>query len=95
VDRIANGKKAHKRHFTLLIILVFFFPKATIKEAQILFNLDNPNIISPLGLWYDFAQPAVYLVLPFYHNGNIKEYLERNPSCNKVRLVSLVSFVDR
>ena len=60
-----------------------------LREAELLSQLDHPNIAAfygicdnPLG-----RTPAPCLVGPYFKNGNVKTYLEQNVNVNRIKMV--------
>ena len=47
----------------------------------------HPNILPFYGVSTTFADFC--LVFPWYENGNVMEYLEKNPGANRFDLVSI------
>jgi len=54
-------------------------------------QLEHSNLIPFYGVWTTIV--AVYLVFPWYENGNIMEYLTRSPAT--VSRFTLVSTFDK
>ena len=59
------------------------------KEAALIKQLKHNNILPFYGVLAD--DPKFYMVFPWYKNGNIMDYLERNPDVDRYDLASISS----
>ena len=51
--------------------------------------VDHPNVVAFLGISYDFDRPHMpCLVSPYFHNGNVTDFLKKRPNVDKFALVS-------
>jgi len=60
-------------------------------EAKLWSRLEHPNITPFYGICFDLGPPsAPCLIYPYFKNGNVAKYLEKNSNVNRVKLVSQV-----
>lgn len=62
-----------------------------IKEARIWETLNHPNVLPFFGLSYD-AERRPALISPWMENGNVLEYMRRNPDTSRIQLISGIAF---
>jgi hypothetical protein len=76
-------------HFPLCIMILTLtcIYTAPFKRTRHMSRLSHPNIFPFLGLSPEFGQHLPALVLPFYENWNINDYITENPSVDKLGLV--------
>ena len=57
-------------------------------EAKLWSRLEHPNITPFYGICFDLGPPsAPCLIYPYFKNGNVAKYLEKNSNVNRVKLV--------
>ena len=61
-------------------------PSAT--PEQLWSRLEHPNITPFYGICFDLGPPsAPCLIYPYFKNGNVAKYLEKNSNVNRVKLL--------
>ncbi|KAJ7572124.1 kinase-like domain-containing protein [Mycena floridula] len=57
------------------------------REALLWRQLDHPNVLPLLGVTIELFAPSFCLVSPWMSNGNVMQYLERNPELSRINAV--------
>jgi hypothetical protein len=69
---------------------LFHRAQKLLREGNLWSRLDHVNVTPFYGICFDLSLPsAPCLVYPYFKNGNVAKYLERNPSADRNKLVSL------
>lgn len=55
-------------------------------------DIDSPHVAKYLGHFHDKQENAIYLYMPFYKNGDLEEYLLKNPKITFQRRMKI--FID-
>lgn len=55
------------------------------REALVWKHLDHPNVLPLLGVNMELFKPSFCLVSPWMQNGNLLDYLEKNPTHNRLK----------
>ncbi|KAJ7596370.1 kinase-like domain-containing protein [Mycena floridula] len=79
------------RHFTACPEKTAKLAKQFCGEALAWRQLEHPNILPFLGVNFDLFSPTFCLVSPWMSQGNLKEYLERHPICNRSKAILEIS----
>ena len=59
-----------------------------LREAKLWSQLDHPNIAPFYGICFDLGPPsAPCLICPYFKNGYVAKYLEKNPNADRMKLV--------
>lgn len=74
---IAEQRRVSSRSYRIWVISELRAQKRALREGNIWFNLDHPNILKLIGV-VD-SEPWFYFVCPFQQNGSLMDYLKDHP----------------
>ena len=73
---------------------VLIRPQKLLREAKLWSQLNHPYVTPLYGICFDLGPPsAPCLICPYFKNGNVAKYLEKNPNADRMGLV-IVSMLE-
>jgi serine/threonine protein kinase len=58
------------------------------RETRVWYCISDNNVMPFLGVCHDLG-PSIAMISPLYDNGDVQQYLEKNPKANLPPIVSL------
>ncbi|KAG6915883.1 hypothetical protein DXG01_009420 [Tephrocybe rancida] len=75
----------------VICLKVEYVSKQFLKEAMLWGQLSHPNVLTMYGIYiHDEPKTRMCMVSPWMENGDLRQYLKRNPAAPRVRLVNVL-----